>query len=76
MANRVLVEYEEDRYEFGPHWTLEVQRSASGRPGLVFSIAGRMHDRNYRDLDQELTVFVDDGWAVIQPILDWLQGEA
>lgn len=74
MANRILVAYEEERNEDGPHWTLEVQRSAVGQPGLLFTIREKMHDPRYAHLNREMTVVVSDGWAVVEPIIDWLEG--
>lgn len=73
MANRVLVEYEEERLPEGPHWTLEVQRSSAGQPGLLFTIREEMHDPKYSHLDREMTVVVTDGWKVIDPIRRWLE---
>ncbi len=77
MSNRTLVEYLEPRNEFGPYWTLEVQRSAAGQPGLLFTITGKMYDEEkHPELTQQLTVVVKDGWEIVNPILEWLNKEA
>lgn len=73
MADRVLVKYEEERREGGPHWTLEVQRSSAGQPGLLFTIRCEMDDPKYHHLDREMTVLVTNGWGVIAPIVRWLE---
>ena len=72
MANRNLVTFEEERNEHGPHWTLHIDRSAAGQPGLFFTIKSEMHDPVYEKLNQEMTVVVSDGIALLAPVLSWL----
>jgi hypothetical protein len=75
MADRNLVTFEEERNEHGPHWTLEIDRSAAGQPGLFFTIKSEMHDPVYEKLNQEMTVVVKDGVALFAPVLTWLATE-
>jgi hypothetical protein len=75
MADRNIVTFEEERNEHGPHWTLEIDRSAAGQPGLFFTIKSQMHDRAYDKLDNEMTVVVKDGIALLAPVLSWLSTE-
>ena len=75
MSNRTLALYEEPRNEHGPHWTIGVDRSAAGRPGIFITIRRRMHDPTYSKLDQEMTIVIDDGAAFLAPVNAWLKGE-
>jgi len=75
MADRNIVTYEEDRNEHGPHWTLQIDRSAAGQPGLFFTIKTEAHsarDKLIDSLNQELTVVAKDGVALLAPVLSWL----
>ena len=75
MADRNLVTFEEERNEHGPHWTLHIDRSAAGQPGLFFTIKTEMHaeaDKHIESLNRELTVVVKDGVALLAPVLAWL----
>lgn len=70
MSDRTLVEYQEERNEEGPYWRLEIQRSAAGQPGLLFTISYESFDGS---LDPaELTILVDDGNTLLAPVLEWL----
>jgi hypothetical protein len=76
MSNRNLVTYEEERLPEGPHWMLQIDRSAGGQPGLFFTIKTESFspdDRHIESLNQELTIVVDDGNALLAPVLDWLR---
>lgn len=76
MANRTLATYEEKRLDTGPHWTLTVDRSAGGAPGLFFTIRTQTFDPEDRDiasLNQEMTVVVEDGNEFLKPVIEWLQ---
>ena len=75
MADRKLVTLQEERNPEGPYWTLEVQRSAAGVPGLLVTISREMFDPGYDRLNQELTFVVEDGWELVSPIIQWLDGE-
>ena len=67
MSNRNLVTYVEPREEGGPFWTLEIDRSANGRPGLLFTI-------RHEGLDsRELTVVVEDGSKLLEAVNLWLE---
>jgi hypothetical protein len=75
MSDRNLVTYVEPRNEFGPYWRLRIDRSANGQPGLFFTIETEMYDRDkYPHLHEELTVVVEDGNALLAPVLEWLNG--
>lgn len=76
MSDRVLVTYEEDRLPEGPHWTLTIERSAEGAPGLLLTIKSKMHDPDYQHieaLNREMTIVVNDGEALLEPVLAWLK---
>ena len=73
MSNRTLVHYEEERNPEGPYWTLEIQRSSAGQPGLLFTIRSEMFDRRLAKLDREMTIVVNDGSALLAPVLEWLE---
>lgn len=76
MADRTLVSYEETRLEYGPHWTLTASRSAAGAPGLFFTIktsTGSPEDRHIVALNQEMTIYVEDGNEFLKPIIAWLE---
>jgi len=75
MSDRTLVLYEESRNPEGPYWTLRIERAASGRPGLFFTIEHKMFDRSREDLDESLTVVVEDGRALLAPVMEWLNDE-
>lgn len=73
MADRTLVRYEEPRLDDGPHWSLEISRSAAGQPGLFFTIQHKSLDGTF---EEEMTVIVDDGNVLLAPVLAWLDGSA
>lgn len=78
MSDRNLVHYEEERNEHGPYWTLDIDRSATGTPGLFFTIRSASYlerDRNIEALNRELSVFVKDGNELLAPVLAWLAQE-
>ena len=71
MSDRNLVTYEEERLEDGPHWRLMIDRSSAGQPGLFFTISFDSVDASLPH--QEMTVVVDDGVALLTPVIRWLQ---
>lgn len=76
MADRNLVHYEEERNPEGPYWTLDIDRSAAGQPGLFFTIESKTFseaDRHIESLNQRMTIVVKDGDALLRPVLEWLQ---
>ena len=73
MADRNLVKYEEERNPEGPYWSLEIDRSSAGQPGLLFSIKHQMFGK---EEVAEQTVFVKDGNALLAPVLKWLKDGA
>lgn len=76
MSDRNLVHYEEERLEHGPHWTLDIDRSSAGQPGLLITIRSKMHDPKYSghpELEREMTIVVEDGNALLGPVLEWLE---
>jgi hypothetical protein len=74
MADHTLVLYEEPRNEEGPYWTLRIERAAS-RPGLFFTIECKMFDPAYASLNQKMVIVVDDGRALLAPVMEWLNDE-
>lgn len=76
MSNRTLVTYEEKRLPEGPYWTLEVQRSAAGQPGILFTIRQEAFGDAYIpggwNKREEMTIFVEDANEIIGPIQNWL----
>lgn len=71
MANRNLVTYTEKReHPTAPIWRLKIDRSASGKPALLFTI---VLESLVGD-DEEMTVVVDDGNELLKPVLEWLGG--
>lgn len=75
MADRNLVHYEESRNEYGPYWTLDIERSAAGQPRLLFTIKSRMFDdERYPELRNQMTIVVEDGNELLAPVLEWLNG--
>jgi hypothetical protein len=73
MSDRTLVKYEEPRSHKGPYWGLTIERSAAGQPGLFFTISHRSFDGTLKG--EELTVMVDDGRALLAPVIEWLNQE-
>lgn len=68
MADRRLVEYQEQRAADGPYWTLIVERSAAGAPGGLVTIHYASVDGTLDE--QQMTVVLDD-LRRLQPALDW-----
>lgn len=65
MSDRNLVTYEEPADHEGPNYTLRIDRSAAGAPGLLFTIeVGGI----------ESTVIVKDGRKLLEPVTEWLVG--
>lgn len=71
MSDRTLVDYKEDRLPDGPHWGLEIQRSANGQPGLLFTITYDSFDGTLPH--REMTIVVKDGNALLAPVIEWLK---
>lgn len=71
MSDRNLVTYVEPREDDGPFWILEIDRSASGRPGLLFTIRHEYFDSDLGP--RELTVVVEDGSKLLEAVNLWLQ---
>jgi hypothetical protein len=54
---------------------LRIERSAAGRPGLMFIIDDYEIDDHANDrLLNESCIVVDDGSTVLAPVIDWLSG--
>ena len=70
MADRTLVEYEEPRLDDAPHWTVRIERSAAGQPGLFFITKFESVDGSLPEVEQ--CVVVEDGRAFLAPVLAWL----
>ena len=77
MANRTLASHDDGTlteqrdgelgYD-GAHSTLRIERSAAGRPGLLFII----EDHHGGGLSGETCVSIEDGNAFLAPVLEWL----
>lgn len=66
MADRTLVSYTEPKGDPGTSsYTMKVDRSAAGAPGLFFTIIN--------GLEEETTIYVVDGEALLEPVLEWLK---
>lgn len=73
MSKRTLVAYEEERDANGPRWTLSIDRSAEGAPGLVFTIQYASSDETKAQM--ETTVVVKNGRALLAPVVEWLNSQ-
>ena len=71
MSDRNLVTYEEPRNPTGPYWTLKIDRSAAGQPGLLLTIETNWFDGNPRG-HNEMTIVVENGNELLAPVLEWL----
>jgi hypothetical protein len=69
MGDRILVEYEEAHEEHAPYATMQVQRSASGLPDLLFTSTQHVHGSQ----SETVTVIIKDADKVLTPALVWLQ---
>lgn len=75
MSDRTLVHYLEPRNDEGPYWSLTIERSAAGQPGLFFTIKTQTFsdaDRHIASLNHEMTIVVEDGNELLAPVLEWL----
>ena len=69
MGDRTLSRATEERLPHGPYWTINIDRSANGTPGLMITI----HHRTAEDFPvEELTVHVEDGNEFLKPVIAWL----
>lgn len=64
MGDRTLVLYRESDKQAHPY-QLRIERSSAGAPQLFFTIIN--------ELEEESTIIVDDGNAVLAPVIAWLQ---
>jgi hypothetical protein len=71
MADRTLSTFEEPRNEFGPRWTITADRSASGQPGVLFTIRHEPNQEGAYPVE-EMTVVVADANEFLAPVLEWL----
>lgn len=71
MGDRRIVTYEEPRNEFGPYWTLEIERSSSGDPTLLVTIRSKMFSSLDSRFNREMTIVVEDADEVLAPALSW-----
>lgn len=69
VADRTILQYTEDRLAEGPYWTLNVERSASGKPDVLVTIRHESFDGTMEP--EEMTVVVKDADKVFGPIVDW-----
>lgn len=67
MAARTLSTYTE--HAGGMTFTLNVERSAAGQPGLIFAVEARNADGT---AFVDTCVLVDDGNEFLAPVLEWL----
>jgi hypothetical protein len=73
MSDRRLVEYIEERNEYGPWWTLTIERSAAGPPGVLITI--RNQDYEKKIWDEQTTIIVHDAVSVLEPVITWAKGQ-
>lgn len=69
MADRTILKYTEDRLPEGPYWTLNVERSASGKPDVLVTIRHESFDGTLEP--REMTVVVKDADQNLAPIVEW-----
>lgn len=72
MADRTLVDYEEDRNEFGPYWRMKIERSSSGEPTVLLTITTDWYDGDPKG-HNGMTIVVTDAANVFKPMMDWLE---
>jgi len=66
MADRTLVSYTEpDDGGAASPYTIKIDRASDGVPGLFITIIN--------GLEEESTIFVDDGEKLLEPVNDWLK---
>lgn len=69
MSNRNLVTYlEKDLSDDPSAVTLEVERSASGQPCLLFTIK---YENKHASEEREMTIVVEDADQILEPALAW-----
>lgn len=71
MADRTILKYTEDRLPEGPYWTLNVERSASGRPDVLVTIRHESFDGTMEP--REMTVVLADADVFLEPIVAWAE---
>lgn len=69
VSDRTLIKYTEERLPNGPYWTLNVERSASGKPDVLVTIRHESYDGTLEP--REMTVVVNDADRIFQVIADW-----
>lgn len=74
MADRTILDYEELRLEYGPHWSLNIERSSSGEPTILMTITHMAHDGKAYPTEQ-MTIVVEDAPTVLAPLIKWLEAK-
>ena len=69
MGDRTLTSSTEERLPHGPYWTVGIDRSANGAPGLFFTIT---HESASKLGHDEMSVYVKDGNEFLKPVIAWL----
>lgn len=69
VSARTIIKYTEERLPTGPYWTLNVERSASGTPGVLVTIRHESFDGTLEP--REMTVFVSDADLIFGHVVDW-----
>jgi hypothetical protein len=68
VSDRSILKYTEERLPHGPYWTLNIERSASGRPDVLVTIR---HEDADQTTQQQMTIVVTDADKVFGEIVDW-----
>lgn len=71
MADRTILKYTEERLAEGPYWTLNVERSASGKPDVLVTVRHESFDGTMDP--REMTVVVKDADKVFGGIVAWAE---
>jgi hypothetical protein len=69
VADRTILKYTEDRLPEGPYWTLNIERSASGKPDVLVTIRHESFDGTLEP--REMTVVVKDADLVFDNVVWW-----
>ena len=69
MGDRTLTSSTEERLPHGPYWTVSIDRSANGAPGIFVTITHGSASKLGHD---EMSVYVKDGNEFLKPVIAWL----
>jgi hypothetical protein len=69
MSNHKLATYYERRSDEGPFYRLEIERGASGKPDLLFTIFYESYDGTLEK--EQLSILVVDADRVLAPVIEY-----